>query len=334
MKKSMLNANGKEKKITVYSVPDKSGEAVINASLDDNIYVEDGMSEFGDDNSCWLTHTDENGCIMLIPWNVSLIENDEGDEDEEGEWQQDLQVDKIVKVASTSGGLPLSVSKDEEIRLEKYEDDCNMETLESTLEINRDDKVEKEKPELEVRNAVVEVDDLCEVVDEIDSLSEVITAGASPSISLSSDKKIYKELPKTLQVIDNAAPSVSNFVLPEGYIVDDDGQVLQLTSNVMGSNLLQLQMGHVVNPPDSPEVTIDKFSDNVYSFTDQNSEDKEATLVITTRDKDDEADIQEFGKIGHKPFNANVNLLPMDVEEEEGKQQSALVLIVNADDDK
>ncbi|XP_066979573.1 protein suppressor of hairy wing-like [Macrobrachium rosenbergii] len=339
LKKAVLNSGGKDKKITVYSVPEKSGDAVTKSPLDDNVYVEGALSGLGDDNSCWLTHTDENGCVMLIPWDVSLIgENDEGEEEDEiGEWRQDLQVDKIVKIASTSGNIPVNTPKAEDISIEKFGEDCGVESLESSFEIGNNIKRNK-KPKNEVRNDIFEVGDLCEIVDNVNPLVGDVTDGTPRSENLSQDKKVYKQYPKALQVfttggsVNSAGPSVSNFVLPERYLVDEDGQVLQLTGNVMGTNLFQLQMGEVVNTSESPEVTINKLTDSVYSLTSQSGSEKEETFVITTRDKCDETDIKRLNKFKPKQLDSDVNLLPVEVNEVEGDQQSALVLIVDAND--
>ncbi|XP_068243260.1 protein suppressor of hairy wing-like isoform X2 [Palaemon carinicauda] len=339
LKKAVLNNGGKDKKITVYSVPEKSGDTVTKSPLDDNVYVETGLTGLGDDNSCWLTHTDENGCVMLIPWDVSLIgENDEGEEeDEEGEWRQDLQVDKIVKIASNSGNLPVSTSKSDGISIEKYEEDCVVDGLDSAFEINDAIKRTK-KSKNEVRNDIFEVGDLCEIVNNVSPLDGDVTDSTPRTENLSQDKKEHKPYPKTLQVftagtsINNSGPSVSNFVLPERYLVDEDGQVLQLTGNVMGTNLFELQMGGVVNTSESPEVTINKLTDSVYSLTSQSDIEKEETFVITTRDKSEETDIKRLNKFNNKQLNSDVNLLPVEVNEVEGDQQSALVLIVDANE--
>lgn len=132
--------------------------------------------------------------------------------------------------------------------------------------------------------------------------------------------------------MDESVPNASNFVLPEGYIVDDDGQFIQLTDNVIDTNLLLRQMGQVVRGADAPEVTINKITSNVYSLMSQGSDGQEGeTFVITTQNGEEEEE-EESSPLSCERVEgsvAQVNLLPV---EDEDDRQSALVLIVNAED--
>ncbi|KAK7083328.1 hypothetical protein SK128_004293 [Halocaridina rubra] len=337
LKKTFLPNPGKEGKIMVYSVTDKSGDAVIDSMADEHVYAVSGLLGLSDDNPCWLTHTDQNGGVMLIPWDMSLIsENDEVEE--EGEWNEDIQTDKFARASSACSDVPIKVSRNDDISITNIPGECNDRGLESSLEITHDLKEDKARSGVDVRDGIMQVTDLSEVVDTIEPLDINVTDEESSSVALSREQKSSKQVPRVIQVIStndsmcNTNENVTNIILPEGYIVDEEGSVLQLTENVMDGSLEPLQ-AEPSESSSSQEVTINKISSGVYSFINRNDSNKSDTFIISSNEKAlDTNSMKNYIKAKQKQFNPNVSLLSMQGSEEEGEQQSALVLIVDAND--
>lgn len=327
-------------KITLYTLAGSTEDSTpVDTPMDEQISVETGLSGLGD-NQYLLTHTDDNGCVMIIPWDVSLIgESEEGEE--EGEWtQQTLQGEKIVKCNTANDDADtVKVAKDE-IDMPSIVPDDNISRLETPLEINSAIKQEKcstESTDTQVSDDMIQVRDLSDVVDDLDPLDVKETVKSGENANVLPNKSIHKHLPESIQVIasnepvDDTVPNASNFVLPEGYIVDDSGQVIHLTENVIDTNLLLRQMGQVVRGTETPEVTINKITSNVYSLMSQGSDGQEGeTFVITTQEgEEEEENASPHSTGGVEDQLSRVDLLPT---EEEDERQSALVLIVNAED--
>lgn len=325
-------------KITLYTLASGTEDSTpIDTPMDEQISVETGLSSLSD-NQYLLTHTDDAGCVMIIPWDVSLIgESEEGEE--EGEWtQQALQGERIVKCNTANDDVgTVKVSKDE-IGIPNIVTDNNISNLETALELNNAVKKEKCSTDTQVSDDMIQVRDLSDVVNGLEPLNvkETVKPGANNSVL--PEKNIRKHLSESIQVIasnepvDNTVPNASNFVLPEGYIVDDNGQVIHLTDNVIDTNLLLRQMGQVVRGADTPEVTINKITSNVYSLMSQGSDGQEGeTFVITTQEGEEEEEetASPHSSDGIDGPVSRVDLLP---SEEEDERQSALVLIVNAED--
>nr|XP_027232282.1 zinc finger and BTB domain-containing protein 17-like isoform X2 [Penaeus vannamei] len=342
-------------KITLYSVPNLEENSPMEDPIDDPMVVENGLGGFGD-NQCWLTHTDENGCVMLIPWDASLLgDSEEGEE--EGEWTRDLQADKIIKNSTNGTGTNILTVKVpvEEMKISNIPESKGGAEVELPLGAGKSG--DKCMNDIQSSNDIVQVRDLSEMVGRLDALDVKITIGSTVNSNISSQKKVGgKPLPESIQVIasnepvDDTVPNASNFVLPEGYIVDDDGQVIQFTDNVLDPNLLLRPVGQVIGGSHEPEVTINKISSNVYSLMSQGSNGEEGeTFVITTQEgeEDDEEEDEEeeecearepdlkvkcLGQVTKHLDSpvGKVDLLPAEDEDEE--RQSALVLIVNAED--
>ncbi|ROT63288.1 hypothetical protein C7M84_018845 [Penaeus vannamei] len=313
-------------KITLYSVPNLEENSPMEDPIDDPMVVENGLGGFGD-NQCWLTHTDENGCVMLIPWDASLLgDSEEGEE--EGEWTRDLQADKIIKNSTNGTGTNILTVKVpvEEMKISNIPESKGGAEVELPLGAGKSG--DKCMNDIQSSNDIVQVRDLSEMVGRLDALDVKITIGSTVNSNISSQKKVGgKPLPESIQVIasnepvDDTVPNASNFVLPEGYIVDDDGQVIQFTDNVLDPNLLLRPVGQVIGGSHEPEVTINKISSNVYSLMSQGSNAREPDLKVKC--------LGQVTKHLDSPVG-KVDLLPAEDEDEE--RQSALVLIVNAED--
>ncbi|XP_069951059.1 uncharacterized protein [Cherax quadricarinatus] len=325
-------------KITLYTLAGSTDDGIhIDAPMDEHVTVETGLGGLSD-NQYLLTHTDDSGCVMIIPWDMSLIGESE-DGEEEGEWtQQTLRGDKVVRNNSVVDEVvTIKVPKDE-INMPNIVTDNNISTLESALELSTVVKQEECPTDIQVSDNIIHVNNLNEVVDEFNPLDVKGVVRPAMNVSVIPDKNLCKQLPESIQVIasnepvDESVPNASNFVLPEGYIVDDDGQFIQLTDNVIDTNLLLRQMGQVVRGADAPEVTINKITSNVYSLMSQGSDGQEGeTFVITTQNGEEEEE-EESSPLSCERVEgsvAQVNLLPV---EDEDDRQSALVLIVNAED--
>nr|XP_045623954.1 uncharacterized protein LOC123773975 isoform X1 [Procambarus clarkii] len=335
--------NEPDGKITLYALAGDTydGTPIVHP-MDENITVEAGLSGLGDNQYLHYHYTDDSGCVMMIPWDMSLIgESEEGEE--EGEWtQHTLHEDRIVKSNSAEDDVVTIKVPKSNINLPSIVTDNNISNLASSLEMGNAAEQEKSRANtsIQVSDNVIQVSNLGEVVGELDPANVKGAVRAAINVDVLPKKKFCKQLPESIQVIasnepvDDTVPNASNFVLPEGYIVDDDGQVIQLTDNVIDTNLLLRQMGQVVRGADASEVTINKITSNVYSLMSQGSDGQEGeTFVITTQNGEDgEEEEDEDNSHSYERMErsvARVDLLPVDDEDD---RQSALVLIVNAED--
>lgn len=297
--------------MTLYAVSGGAGGSSggMEPLIDDQVYIEDGLANLGE-SQYLLTQPDDGGCVMIIPWDVSLIGEEEaawGSERREGKGE----VGDVIGVKVPKEAVAGSIT-----------------SLESALELSARSKEETGKEEAESgAGKVVEVREL------VGCLSGALTSKNKPSNMNSGEKSFQKCFPESIQVIasnepvDDPSPQCSNLVLPEGYIFGPAGQVIHLPNRVLDTNLLLRQ---TVRGAEAPEVTINKITSNVYSLMSQGSNgDSGETFVITTQDGEEEEEEEVVGRTGAvEVAPARVDLHP----EEEEDRQAALVLIVNAED--
>ena len=300
----MCGGGDEDSKVTLYAV---SGEeacsgAAMDPLMDDQVYIDDGLANLGE-SQYLLTQPDDGGCVMIIPWDVSLIG------EEEGAWGGERR-----EIKSEAGDVMT-------VKVQKEDAEGGITSLESALELDARIKV-KEEVESDARK-VMEVREL------VGSLGGAMGRKSKSSSMTTGEKAFQKRFPESIQVIasnepvDDPSPDCSSLVLPEGYIFDPASQVIHLPDGMLDTNLLLRQ---AVRGAEAPEVTINKITSNVYSLMSQDSNgDGSETFVITTQDGEEED--EEVGRVEAAP--ARVDLQPGEEEED---RQSALVLIVNAED--
>lgn len=304
-----IYTEGAEGKVTIYAMPGGAGAGggSMETLMDDQVYEEDPLGSLGE-SQYLLTQPDDGGCVMIIPWDVSLLGEEEaawGERREGGGEGGDIMTIKIPK-----------------------EDSGPIGGLETGLELRPKDVSLKEEASGEVLG----------VPGVVGGLTRGLGGKTKPQ-GVPQGKTYQKPFPESIQVIasnepvDDPAQDASSFVLPEGYILDPTGQVIQLPEEVLDANLLLRQ---AVRGQEASEVTINKITSNVYSLMSQGRDgDGGETYVITTQEGEDEEDEEErpseeqerVGRLETAP--GKVDLLPAEEEED---RQSALVLIVNADD--
>ncbi|CAL4125079.1 unnamed protein product, partial [Meganyctiphanes norvegica] len=350
-------------KITLYTITGgndaEENGSNIEPSIDERISVENGLSSI-DDNQCWLTHTDENGCVMLIPCDVSLIngaDTEEHDEDDQTrDWGNSSQLStfKMSKDNSNESStevMTVQISNEERLQLLEMK-----KHIKSGLGFDQDDDSDKGG------QLSTGLESLHKGLDDVESLSKVVENLDTMSMSLDSpltsylvsnkpnSKPPYTRIPESIQVIatnepvDEMVSPAANLMLPEKYIIDDEEQVLQLPEGaVMDPGVLLRQMAEKLETArsiDSPELTTNRLHASDYSFIDTNTDkSNKQTFVINTQDdnqvkKEDTNVVAGSDKFSitmeESSKNRNdVNTLD-DTEREDPK--TAIVLFVNADD--
>ncbi|XP_076031247.1 uncharacterized protein LOC143019490 [Oratosquilla oratoria] len=257
------------------------------------------------DAKYWLTHTDESGNVVIIPYDPSLISESGEDGEEEGWSIRNLGVVQMSQVGSSfdneiySG--PISVQGDGDNQVP------------AALVMTSDGNL---------HTAAVEVGEF--PAETCDSVQIRVGLDANNEDQSPSKKATGRTIPESIQIIATNEPVDDGpisppMILPEsGYLVSqEDGMLRFGDDSMVDANLILKHMIQTNKLDGAAEISINKIDPSVYSLMEGDSGERDGsgktysesdTFVITTKEDTGQA----------------VNLMPTEDE----KQQS-LVLVVN-----
>lgn len=316
-----MNVDEKDDKVTFYALSGSSENSSEDSPVGVQIVDESSLTSLGD-SQYLFTPPEDSGCVMVLPWGVSII----GESEEEGEWaDQALQSNKLIKTDSAHEDIVTIKVETSDIPNIVAEE--TMSNFESSFELSSSVKDEEC-----VTGNVVQMKDVVTGLDSVDE-SCAITSSVLP------EKTLCRQFSESIQVIasnepvDKTVPNASGFMLPEGYIVSDPGQYIQLADSVIDTSLLLRQMGQVVHGEDAPEVTINKITSSVYSLMSQSRDGHEGeTFVITTQEDEGEEEIVDSPHSSQVVGETNTKSNGLSSTAADEDPPWPLVLIVNADD--